>query len=283
MIKDEELLVLKNVVNPEMVREILSIDNHLERIGETEHHTALSLIINSNETNLVDMGYQIQELFRSEVKRIITSLGVKLNKDVTLNVDELEDVLESMLIMFEPGNADLFENTMDSYQDGQDFICQILEQTSSRTYIYWLTHIDDFDIGSLSMIKRELELPLTEAEVADIAENEMFVRKYAASLPNRDDINYVLTFLTNREMSVKFGYSFNVGMVAVDEGLDYLLQARLYDRLLHELTLLALGSSLPLEEVKVAISNFLEDNYIDPFKRLELIATLEKRLEQFYD
>lgn len=281
MIKKEELLIMKTVVNPLMIREVLSIDSLLERIGEDDHHVELSMILANNETNVMDMGYQIQELYRVTAKKVITALGVVINEDVTLNVIELEDLLESIIIMFEPGNSDLFSETLDSFEDGQDFICDILGQLSERTYAYWFSVIDDFDIGSLSMIKRELEIPLTEVEQRDLKENEEAIRKFVTIHPNRDDINYSLTFITERELAVRFGYSWNVGMIAIDEGIEFLIQARQYDRLLKELIIMGLGSSIEFSKIQKTIEEFIEDTYIPIDKRIELLAKLDKIMSDF--
>lgn len=281
MIKKEELLIMKTVVNPLMIREVLSIDSLLERIGEDDHHVELSMILANNETNVMDMGYQIQELYRVTAKKVITALGVVINEDVTLNVIELEDLLESIIIMFEPGNSDLFSETLDSFEDGQDFICDILGQLSERTYAYWFSVIDDFDIGSLSMIKRELEIPLTEVEQRDLKENEEAIRKFVTIHPNRDDINYSLTFITERELAVRFGYSWNVGMIAIDEGIEFLIQARQYDRLLKELIVMGLGSSIEFSKIQKTIEEFIEDTYIPIDKRIELLAKLDKIMSDF--
>lgn len=277
MISTDNLELMSSVMKPSIFNTIMKMDALLDEIELEDYDQAIISVINSPRDEPNQHALDIEDAYLSVGLELLKRMGVEYNTD-TITLFATVSILDSLHSILSVDMNELYETLTDSSETGLELLINILVELTDMEIGYWLTILFDFDSSSLLNVKRIFKLDMTEDDIA-LQENTLN-RVKAFISTNRDTCTIASSYIKNRPTSEAVGYSFFYAVNSIHSQLEYYTQLNgQANKIAIELTGLAMGSSLSIEDTPHEIYQALELFDISPLYITTIMGIVHRLLK----
>ena len=203
MILKTELIILVDIIPDEQYLSLQRIQKVFDEIDYVDHENAIMDYLMADFTNL--LFDDIILTYRKHAIQMISNAGIEIEKSEA-GLYDLSIIVDNLISFFNEDNIDLMEEVKNQAEDGQEFICIMLNHLTGKDATYWMKMIYDFNMEDINKIDFREETDIDE----DTWKEMEAIRKEAANYMNfigSASASISMKIIGSREPSEAFGFN----------------------------------------------------------------------------